>query len=72
MWFLRRRCQLGLGLDKTWIRHNIWSVEAMSPVMLLPNITPQGLQYLLKAYGGECQCSASTCALTDQREVLGV
>ena len=44
----------------------------MSPVMLLPNITPQGLQYLLKAYGGECQCSASTCALTDQREVLGV
>lgn len=62
----------GWGMDKAWNKHNIWSVEAMRRVMLSPNITTQGLQYLLKAYAGKYRCSGSTCTLTDQREVRGV
>ncbi|MFD1242951.1 hypothetical protein [Arthrobacter ulcerisalmonis] len=62
----------GWGMDKAWNKHNIWSVEAMRRVMLSTNITPQGLQYLLKAYAGKYQCSGSTCTLTDQREVRGI
>lgn len=62
----------GWGMDKAWNKHNIWSLEAMRRVMLSPNITPQGLQYLLKAYAGKYSCSGSTCTLTDQREVRGV
>lgn len=62
----------GWGLDKAWNKHNIWSTEAMRRVMLSPNITTQGLQYLLRAYAGKYQCSGNTCTLSDQREVRGV
>ncbi|WP_404501484.1 hypothetical protein [Arthrobacter sp. GAS37] len=41
-------------------------------MMLSTNVTPQGAQYLLKAYAGRYTCNGSLCKLTDQREIYGI
>ncbi|UGS25496.1 hypothetical protein K8F61_12495 [Microbacterium resistens] len=64
----------GWGMDKAWNKHNLWSVAAMKAVLHSSNITPQGTQYLLKAYAGKSYCSGNPqiCRVTDRREIRAV